>query len=60
MNFETGASDEVIDGDTFTDEALMHGLDVTRDGQNVWCESVQSSLRDGAKTYDAVLAIYSI
>lgn len=35
-NFETKTSEEVIDGDVFESECLIHSLDFTPNGQEIW------------------------
>jgi hypothetical protein len=35
-NFETGMSEEVIDGDRWSDEALLHSFDFDPTGNELW------------------------
>lgn len=42
-NFETGASEEVVDGDAFGEENLLHSFDFTSSGHEIWGATTFSS-----------------
>lgn len=43
-NFETGHSSEIIDGDAFTGEGLIHAFDFTPDGNEIWASDHNGGL----------------